>query len=93
MTFVLRRKDADLQAWHLIDLSAMAGAFSALTEQGWRGGISSGDGGELRLELNRDDPQGQIVAGVGDWLILDMGVRLLTDQECSENYDLIEDGS
>ena len=90
---VLRRKDVDLQGWHLIDLSAMAEAFSVLTAEGWRGGISSGGGGELRLEMNRDDPHGQIVAGVGDWLILDMGVRLLTDEECAENYDEVEPGS
>lgn len=90
---VLRRKDVDLQAWHLIDLSAMAEAFSVLTAEGWRGGISSGDGGDMRLELNRDVPQGQIVAGIGDWLILDMGVRLLTDEQCAENYDEVEPGS
>jgi hypothetical protein len=90
---VLRRKDVDLQAWHLTDLSAMAEAFSVVTAEGWRGGISSGNGSELRLELNRDDPQGQIVAGIGDWLILDMGVRLLTDEEFAENYDEVEPGS
>ena len=90
---VLRRKDVDLQGWHLIDLSAMAEAFSALTAEGWRGGISSGSGGALRLELNRDDPHGQIAAGVGDWLILDMGVRLLTDEQCAENYNEVESGS
>jgi hypothetical protein len=90
---VLRRKDIDLQAWHLTDLSAMAEAFSVLTAAGWRGGISSGNGSELRLELNRDDPQGQIVASIGDWLILDMGVRLLTDEECAQNYDEVEPGS
>jgi hypothetical protein len=90
---VLRRKPADLQAWHLVDISAMAGAFSALTAEGWRGGISSGSGSELRLELNRDEPHAQIVASIGDWLVVDMDVRLLTDQECAENYDEVEPGS
>jgi hypothetical protein len=89
---VLRRRDVDLQAWHLIDLSAMAEAFSVLTAEGWRGGISSDQNGDLRLELNRDDAD-QIIAAVGDWLILDMGVRLLTDEECAENYDEVEPGS
>ena len=89
---VLRRKAVDIQAWHLTDLPALAEAFSALTAQGWRGGISSDQNGDLRLELNRDDAD-QIVAAVGDWLILDMGVRLLTDEECTENYDEVEPGS
>lgn len=89
---VLRRKDIDLQAWHLTDLSAMAAAFSVLTSQGWRGGISSDQNGDLRLELNRDEAD-QIIASIGDWLVLDMGVRLLSDAECAENYDEAETGS
>jgi hypothetical protein len=89
---VLRRKDVDLQAWHLTDLSAMAAAFSVLTSQGWRGGISSDQNGDLRLELNRDEAD-QIIASIGDWLVLDMGVRLLTATECAENYDEAETGS
>lgn len=87
----LRRKAVDLQAWHLTDLPAMAEAFSVLTGQGWRGGISSNQDGQLRLELNNDDAD-QILAGIGDWLVLDLGVRLLSDEQCAENYE-VEPGS
>lgn len=83
----LRRKPVDLPAWHLTDLTQMAAAFTALTTDGWRGGISSDQDGSLRLELNREDPHGQIIAQIGDWLVLDMGLRLISATECADNYD------
>lgn len=90
---ILRRKPVDLTGWHLTDLTQMAAAFTALTAEGWRGGISAGEDGALRLELNRDNPTGQIIAHIGDWLVLDMGLRKLTDAECVANYDEQESGS
>jgi hypothetical protein len=83
----VRRKPVDLRAWHLVDLPTITEAFSELTAEGWRGGISASATGELRLELNRDNPTRQVIAGVGDWLILDMGLRLMSAAECAENYD------
>jgi hypothetical protein len=83
----LRRKPVDLTAWHLIDLTQMAAAFTALTTEGWRGGISADSTGALRLELNRDNPARQVIAAIGDWLVLDMGLRLISATECSDNYD------
>jgi hypothetical protein len=83
----LRRKLVDLPAWHLTDLTQMAAAFTALTTDGWRGGISSDQSGSLRLELNRDDPREQIIAGIGDWLVLDLGLRLISATERADNYD------
>ena len=86
----LRRKPADLTAWHLTDLTQMAAAFTALTAEGWRGGISADSTGALRLELNRDNPARQVIAAIGDWLVLDMGLRLITTTECADNYDEVE---
>jgi hypothetical protein len=83
----LRRKPVDLAAWHLTDLTQMAAAFTVLTADGWRGGISSDQNGSLRLELNRDSPREQIIGGIGDWLVLDMGLRLISAAECADNYD------
>jgi hypothetical protein len=83
----VRRKPVDLQAWHLTDLTQMAEAFSALTADGWRGGINADAGGALRLELNQDNPTRHIVAALGDWLVLDMGLRLISATECADNYD------
>lgn len=83
----LRRKPVDLPAWHLTDLTDMAAAFSALTAEGWRGGISSNQNGEIRLELNRDNPSAQIVAKIDDWLVLDIGLRKLTAAEFADHYD------
>ena len=83
----LRRKPIDLQAWHLTDLTQMAEAFSALTADGWRGGISADATGVLRLELNRDSPTRQVIAALDDWLVLDMGLRLMTAAEFDENYE------
>ena len=85
----LQRKPIDLPGWHLVGPAEMMEAFTELSAQGWRGGISS-DNGVLRLELNADNPQRHIIATIGDWLIDDMGLRLVTDAEYSDNYDQVE---
>jgi hypothetical protein len=53
---------------------------------GWRGALSQGDDG-WRLEMNIDDPVQQVVAVVGDWLVVDGGVRLLSGAEVSASYE------
>lgn len=85
---LLTRKPLIVEGWHIVDLTAMAEAFTALTAEGWRGGISSDQSGNFALELNADNPSRHIRASVGDWLVLDMGVRLLTDAEVTENYQV-----
>lgn len=86
MTQLLRKPDP-IDAWHLVDAAAMMTAFTALNEQGWRGGITAGDNGVLRLELNADNPIRQIIATIGDWLVDDIGLRLISDADCVANYD------
>ena len=81
---LLQRKPVELTAWHLSDQSDMVAALTALQEQGWRGGISYSNA--WRLELNSDSDD-QIIATIGDWLILDMGLRKMSTAECSANYD------
>lgn len=85
----LQRKPINLPGWHLVGPAEMMEAFTDLSAQGWRGGISS-DNGVLRLELNADNPQRHIIATIGDWLIDDMGLRLMSDAECGDNYDEVE---
>lgn len=86
----VHRKPVDLTAWHLADATAMVEALSALTALGWRGGISATETGTLRLELNADNPTRQISAQLGDWIVDDMGLRLMTGTECAANYDEVE---
>lgn len=83
----LQRKPVELPGWHLVDLSAMGEAFSALTGEGWRGGIKSTEDGSFRLELNNSNPDRHIDAGMGDWLIQDMGLRHITAEQCTDSYD------
>lgn len=85
---LLTRKTLIVEGWHLVDLAAMAEAFTALTAEGWRGGISSDQSGNFVLELNADNPSRHIRASVGDWLVLDMGLRLMTEAEFTENYEV-----
>lgn len=87
MAITLQRKPIDLTGWHLVGPAELMEAFTALTALGWRGGISAGETGTLRLELNADNPTRHIIASVGDYLIDDMGLRLLTAEEFSANYD------
>lgn len=84
----LRRKPVDLPAWHLTDMTQMAAAFTALTVEGWRGGINADQYGELRLEVNRDNPSQQIVAHIGDWLVLDIELRRLTASQFDDHYEI-----
>lgn len=81
----LVRMPVELTAWHLVDQAAMLDALTVLSESGWRGAISQFAGG-WRLELNADEPTRQVIAELGDWLVVDMGLRKLTDSECAENY-------
>lgn len=87
---VVTRKPVELTAWNLTDQAVMLEVLTALSGQGWRGAISQVEGG-WRLELNADDPTRQVVAELGDWLVLDMGLRKLSDAEYSANYE--ESGS
>lgn len=89
MPTVLRRKQVDLDGWHFVAQDKMLEALDHLTAEGWRGAVYPVDG-TWRLELNADNPQRHIVATIGDWLVDDMGLRLLTDAECTANYDLSE---
>lgn len=83
----LQRKPIDLIGWHLVGQSDMLDALAHLSGQGWRGGVYSVDG-TWRLELNADNPIRNIIATIGDWLIDDMGLRLMGDAECTANYDV-----
>ncbi len=85
---ILQRKAVGLTGWHLVGQADMLDALSFLSEQGWRGAISFDTAtSQWRIELNADSPTRQVVAGTGDWLVLDMGLRKLSDAECTENYD------
>lgn len=89
MSVSLQRKPVPLTAWHLVDQSAMLDALGVLSGQGWRGALACNPtDGTWRLELNADDPARQIIASSGDWLILDFGLRKVTDAELSDNYEV-----
>lgn len=88
MAIVLTRKPVDLTGWHLADQSEMLDALGYLSAQGWRGAVTFDSANNTwRLELNADQPVRQIIAVMGDWLIVDMGVRKLTDAEAAANYE------
>jgi hypothetical protein len=82
----LVRKPTPLTAFELVDQAAMLEALTFLAAGGWRGALSQSDDG-WRLEMNIDDPVQQVVAEVGDWLVVDGGVRLLSGSEVSASYD------
>jgi hypothetical protein len=82
----LVRKPTPLTAFELVDQAAMLEALTFLAADGWRGALSQSDDG-WRLEMNTDDPVQQVVAGVGQWLVVDGGVRLLSGAEVSASYD------
>lgn len=88
---VLTRKPVGLTAWELVDQSAMLDALTVLSADGWRGAVLQADGGGWLLELNADSPTRQVVARVGDWLVVDMELRKLSAEECAANYE--ESGS
>jgi hypothetical protein len=80
------RKPTPLTAFELVDQAAMLEALTFLAADGWRGALSQSDDG-WRLEMNIDEPVQQVVAVVGDWLVVDGGVRLLSGAEVSASYD------
>ena len=82
----LVRKPTPLTAFELVDQAAMLEALTFLAADGWRGALSQSDDG-WRLEMNIDDPVQQVVAELGDWLVVDGGVRLLSGAEVSASYD------
>ena len=82
----LVRKPVPLTAFELVDQAAMLEALTFLAGEGWRGALSQSDDG-WSLEMNIDDPVRQVVAGVGDWLVVDGGVRLLSAAEVEASYE------
>jgi hypothetical protein len=82
----LVRKPTPLTAFELVDQAAMLEALTFLAADGWRGALSQSDDG-WRLEMNIDEPVQQVVAVVGDWLVVDGGVRLLSGAEVSASYE------
>lgn len=78
---MLVRNPDELPAWHLVDQFAMMQALTDLRAHGWTGSpVPMGD--SWRLELNTDDDRTlPIFADVGDWLVLDMGLRKLTGDQ------------
>lgn len=89
MAVTLQRKATPLTGWHLVDQTDMLEVLSALAAHGWRGAISFDSSKSVwRLELNADNPTRQVIANTGDWLVDDMGVRLLTDAQFSANYEV-----
>ena len=87
MAVLLTRKPIPLTTWHLAEPSDMIAALTTLIAQGWRGGVTCDETGTTwRLEVNIDNPTRQISASLGDWLVDDMGMRLLTATEVADNY-------
>jgi hypothetical protein len=85
----LVRKPVPLTAFELVDQAAMLEALTFLAGEGWRGALSQSDDG-WSLEMNIDDPVQQVSASVGDWLVVDGGVRLLSAVEVAASYDEVE---
>jgi hypothetical protein len=82
----LVRKPVPLPAFELVDQAAMLEALTFLAGEGWRGALSQSDDG-WSLEMNIDEPARQVVAGLGDWLVVDGGVRLLSGVEVEASYE------
>jgi hypothetical protein len=82
----LVRKPVPLTAFELVDQAAMLEALTFLAGEGWRGALSQSDDG-WSLEMNIDDPVQQVSASVGDWLVVDGGVRLLSAAEVDASYE------
>jgi hypothetical protein len=83
----LVRKPTPLPAFELVDESAMLEALTFLSGQGWRGALSQSDEG-WRLEMNIDEPAAQVVAVVGEWLVVDGSVRKLSSAEVAADYEV-----
>ena len=87
MSVSVTRKPVALTAWHLIDQAAMLDALSVLSGQGWRGSLSPVDASWV-LELNADDPVRQVIAELGDWLVVYGGLRKLSAAEVDADYEV-----
>jgi hypothetical protein len=83
----LVRKPTPLPAFDLVDEAAMLEALTFLSGQGWRGALSQSDEG-WRLEMNIDEPPTQVVAVVGEWLVVDGSVRTLSAAEVAADYEV-----
>ena len=83
----LVRKPTPLTAFELVDQAAMLEALTFLAAEGWRGALSPEDGVWV-LELNADNPTRQVIADLGDWLILDGGLRKLSAAEVDADYEV-----
>jgi hypothetical protein len=83
----LVRKPTPLPAFELVDEAAMLEALTFLSGQGWRGALSQSDDG-WRLEMNIDEPPTQVVAVVGQWLVVDGSVRTLSQAEVAADYEV-----
>jgi len=87
MSVVVTRKPVELTAWHLVDQAAMLDALSVLSADGWRGSLSPVESSWV-LELNADDPIRQVIADIGDWLVVDGGLRKLSASELETDYEV-----
>jgi len=87
MSVSVTRKPVSLTAWHLIDQAAMLDALSVLSGDGWRGSLSPLESGWV-LELNADEPTRQVIAEVGEWLVLDGGLRKLSAADVDADYEV-----
>jgi len=83
----LVRKPTPLTAFELVDEAAMLEALTFLSGQGWRGALSQSDDG-WQLEMNTDEPSAQVVAVVGEWLVVDGSVRKLSAAEVAADYEV-----
>jgi hypothetical protein len=83
----LVRKPTPLTAFELVDQAAMLEALTFLAGLGWRGALSPEDGVWV-LELNADNPTRQVIADVGEWLVLDGGLRKLSAAEIEADYEV-----
>jgi hypothetical protein len=87
MPVVVTRKPVELTAWNLTDQSEMLDVLSALSADGWRGSLCPTETG-WSLELNADDPVRQVIAEIGDWLVVDGGLRKLSSAEVAADYEV-----
>jgi hypothetical protein len=83
----LVRKPTPLTAFELVDQAAMLEALTFLAAEGWRGALSPEDGVWV-LELNADNPTRQVIADLGEWLVLDGGLRKLSAAEVDADYEV-----
>lgn len=83
----LTRKPVPLSAFRLTEAADMLEALTTLSALGWRGAVNADEVGGIRLELNADSPTRQIIAGIGDVIVDDLGWRKVSAAEAEANYD------